>query len=128
MRTKALLIIVLTSILMLALTSCKPIVNWHLKAFEKSVNKLEQNYKDLTPNQLERAVGKCDIQLEWLVDHKDNFTINQRKKFRELKIRYYWLLHYSISGIDLSEEYESVVGYIKDIIDELKESVDELLP
>ena len=107
MKTKVLLIAVFAGLFMLTSTSCKQIVDMQLSAFEKSIDKLEQNYKDLTPTQLDNAINACEVILGQLEDHKEDFTIHQRKQFRKLNLRYYWLLvkitgNYYISKIDFS--------------------------
>ena len=133
MKTKVFLIAFFAGLFMLTFTSCKQIVDMRLSSLEKSIDKLEKNYKDLTPTQLDNAINACEVKIEWLEDHKENFTSNQRKQFRKLNLRYYWLLvripgHKSIGEIDFSEEYESVLDNIQDFVDELKDTVDEVMP
>ncbi len=121
MKIKTLLIAFAASLFVLALTSCNRI-DAQLTAFEKSIEKLENNYKDLSPRALEKAVASLQTRFEKLEDLVDeDMTINQKSRFRDLKIQYYKLLlkikwHTALSDVYESSEGQSVVDYILELL------------
>lgn len=122
MKTKTLLIAFVACLCVQVFTSCTRLIDARLTTFEKSINKLEANYKDLSPRALEKALSALQTQLEELEKHEDeDMTINQKKRFRDLKIQYYKLLlkikwHTAISDVYESGEGQSVVEYILELL------------
>ena len=120
MKIKTLLITFVASLFVLALTSCNRI-DAQLTAFEKSIEKLENNYKDLSPRALEKALSSLQTRFEKLEDLDKDMTINQKKRFRNLKIQYYKLLlkikwHTALSDVYESSEGQDVVDYILELL------------
>lgn len=121
MKIKTLLIAFVACLFVLALTSCNRI-DAKLTAFEKSINKLENNFKDLSPRALEKAVSSLQTRKEKLDELVDkDMTINQKSRFRDLKIQYYELLikikwHTALSDVYESNEGQSVVDYILELL------------
>ena len=120
MKSKTLLIAFVACLFVLALTSCNRI-DAQLTAFEKSIEKLENNYKDLSPRALEKALSSLQTRFEKLEDLDKDMTINQKKRFRNLKIQYYKLLlkikwHTALSDVYESSEGQDVVDYILELL------------
>ena len=120
MKIKTLLIAFVACLFVLALTSCNRI-DAQLTAFEKSIEKLENNYKDLSPRALEKALSSLQTRFEKLEDLDKDMTINQKKRFRNLKIQYYKLLlkikwHTALSDVYESSEGQDVVDYILELL------------
>lgn len=121
MKTKTLLIAFVACLFVHVLTSCTKFIDAQLTAFEKSINKLETNYKDLSPQSLEKAVSLLQSQFEELENIKDTeMTINQKKRFRKLKVNYFTLLvkiktHVSLSNVFDSRDGKSVIDYLDEL-------------
>lgn len=130
MKTKVFLIAFFAGLFMLTCISCKQIVDMRLSAFEKSIDKLEEKYKDLTPSELEKAINLCEKQLELLTDSDQELTPNQKKRIANLTGRYHRLLLkielYTLANeIFDTTEGESVLEYIKGLL--LSNNVREIL-
>lgn len=121
MKIKTLLIAFVACLFVLALTSCNRI-DAKLTAFEKSVNKLENNYKDLSPKALEKAVKSCQKRYEELEKlEKTDMSINQSDRFRDIAKHYAWLLikiNWYTIGSDKynSSEGKSVIEYLLELL------------
>ena len=120
----------LVCIFVLALASCAKITDAQITAFEKSIDKLEEKYKDLTPSELEKAINLCEKQLELLTDSDRELTPNQKKRIANLTGRYHRLLLkielYTLANeIFDTTEGESVLEYIRGLL--LGNNVKEIL-
>ena len=89
MKTKHLVIALVACLFALAMSSCTRITDAEITALEKSIEKLEKNYKDLTPSQLEKAVTLCQDQMDRLEEKE--LTSNQRKRLNKLDRRLFVL-------------------------------------
>lgn len=121
MNPKSLSIKILVSLFVLALASCGKIIDVQINAFEKSIDKLEEKYKDLTPNELQKAIDVCEKQLELLEDKKQDCTKEQQKRVAKLKGRYHKLLlkielYTALNDLFDTTEGESVLEYIRGLL------------
>lgn len=113
----------------LLFASCSRIADGQLAAFEKSITKLEQNYKDLTPDQLERSINLCEKQLDKL-NENTKLTKAQQKKLSNLTGRYHKVLikikaYLLINELFDTTEVESLIEYIGGLLGDL--DIDGLL-
>lgn len=108
----------LIMLLALTLTSCRVTTDAQIAAFEKSVSLLEENYKDLTPNELKKALELCEKQYNALADNKQNFTANQKSRLSNAVGHYHRLLlkidFYSLTN-DVFDD-ESLLEYLKGLL------------
>lgn len=130
MKTKLLSITLLASLVVLALASCGRLTDAQITTFEKSIDKLEEKYKELTPGELEKAINLCEKQLELLTDSDREFTKEQNNRIANLTGRYHRLLlkieiYTKANEIFESSEGESVLEYIRGLL--LGNNVKEIL-
>lgn len=120
MKTRKQLLVLLSCVVMLAAVSCqnteKNIVELKIKAFEKSIEKLENNYKDMSGVQLEEAIEKCEIQKENLAQNKDNCSINQKKAIKDLSWRYRKILVKIMLHAKAVDGLDQFVAYLEELI------------
>lgn len=72
------------------ITSCSKVTDIQITTLEKSIEKLENNYRDMTSKELDAAKELIDKQIDKLDEKKDNgdLTKNQSQQLFELKARY----------------------------------------
>jgi len=121
MKTKYIVIAFVACIFALAMSSCSRITDAQITAFEKSIDKLEQKYKDLTPSELQKGIDVCEKQLEMLEGSDRDYTKEQTKRIANLKGRYQRLLLkielYTLANeIFDTTEGESVLEYIRGLL------------
>lgn len=88
MKSKSLLIILLSGFFMLTMVSCgKKLTDAKIKFIEKTVTHLEENYGDMTDSDFESAYDKCEKRIAELTDSDSELTKNQKKTVRELSWR-----------------------------------------
>ena len=77
-------------VLTMALSSCKQTNEARLASLENSIERLENNYREMTEKEWETAVIAIDEQIEQFDELKDKgvLTKDQRQKLFELKARY----------------------------------------
>lgn len=124
--------ILFVSILLLLgglLVSCSKVNDMRLDTLKKSIEKLEQNYKDYSPEKLMREIEQCEIQFEKLDQDKDKLSINQKQqlsnldsKFNKVLIKIGWDIYRN----GLSDEYRKVIEYIKDLLKKRWSFTDDL--
>lgn len=85
MKIKTLLIAFVACLFVQVFTSCTRITDAQISSLEKSIEKLEKNYKDLTKSQLEKTVMSCQSRLERL--REKELTINQKERLNKLDWR-----------------------------------------
>lgn len=120
-ENKSSLLVFLACCLLLCLSSCSRITDAQITAFEKSIDKLEQKYKDLTPSELQKGIDVCEKQLEMLEGSDRDYTKEQTKRIANLKGRYQRLLLkielYTLANeIFDTTEGESVLEYIRGLL------------
>ena len=121
MKTKALLISVLAALLLLAVTSCSKVIDAQLTALEKSIDKLEEKYKDMTPEEVEKAIDLVEKQFDALEEREDDMTKEQEKRFANLEGRYTKVLlkielYLMVNDLFDGSEVEPVIEYIKGLL------------
>lgn len=126
---KRLSIIVFAVLLAGGVNSCTKTYDIRLNTLEKSLNNLEQNYKDYSPEKLKREMQKCENQFEKFDQDKDKLTMNQRqqlskldRKFNKILIKIGW----NLIKNELSDKYREVLEYIKDLLKERWDFTDDL--
>lgn len=126
---KRLSIIVFAVLLAGGGNSCTKTYDIRINTLEKSLNNLEQNYKDYSPEKLKREMQKCENQFEKLDQDKDKLTMNQRqqlskldRKFNKILIKIGW----NLIKNELSDKYREVLEYIKDLLKERWDFTDDL--
>ena len=121
MKFKLLIFSLIAGLTGLLVVSCgRMIANTQITAFEKSIDTLEETYKNLTPEELKMAIEVCENQLKLINNSDYNYTITQRKKIAGLKGRYHRLL-VKIELFLIEDEVFGVSGgevlqYIKGLI------------
>ena len=101
--------------------SCSKVTDAQIATFEKSIEKLNESYKDLTPRELEKAINLCEKQLELLTDTDRELTPNQQKRIANLTGRYHRLLieielYTTANEIFGSNEGESALEYLHGLL------------
>lgn len=121
MKTKTLLLSIFACLFVLALTSCNKVIDVQIAALEKSIDKLDDEYKNMTPNEIEKAINVVEKQIDALEERKDDMTKEQGKKFANLQGRYTKLLvkielYLMVDNIFEGSEVEKVIEYIKGLL------------
>lgn len=121
MKTKTLLLSIFACLFVLALTSCNKVIDVQIAALEKSIDKLDDEYKNMTPNEIEKAINVVEKQIDVLEERKDDMTREQGKKFANLQGRYTKLLvkielYLMVDNIFEGSEVEKVIEYIKGLL------------
>ena len=127
--TRRLFIIVFAVLLAGSFCSCSKTYDIRINTLGKSLNNLEQNYKDYSPKKLKREIEKCENQFDKLDRDKDNLTMNQRqqlskldRKFNKILINIVW----NLIKNELSDKYREVLEYVKDLLKERWDFTDDL--
>lgn len=121
MKTKTLLLAFFACLFVLALTSCNKVIDVQIAALEKSIDKLDDEYKNMTPNEIEKAINVVEKQIDALEERKDDMTREQGKKFANQQGRYTKLLvkielYLMVDNIFEGSEVEKVIEYIKGLL------------
>ena len=121
MRTKTILVSIFACLFVLALTSCGKVIDVQIAALEKSIDKLDEEYKDMTPNEIKKAIDLIEKQIDALEEREDDMTKEQRKEFSNLNGRYTKLLvkiqlYLWAQELFDTEEVESTIEYIKGLL------------
>jgi uncharacterized protein Yka (UPF0111/DUF47 family) len=121
MKTKTLLLSIFACLFVLALTSCNKVIDVQIAALEKSIDKLDDEYKNMTPNEIEKAINVVEKQIDALEERKDDMTREQGKKFANLQGRYTKLLvkielYLMVDNIFEGSEVEKVIEYIRGLL------------
>ena len=112
------MVIIMAAFLGMSLSSCRFTVDTQIDAFEESIELLDENYKDLTPAELEKALNLCEKQLSALQNSEVEFTPNQKERISNLTGRYHRLLlkiEFYMMTHDLFDG-EDVIEYLKGLI------------
>ena len=99
--------------------SCSKVNDIRLNTLEKSLNRLEKNYKNYSPEKLKSEVEECEFRFDKLDQDKDKLSIAQKQRLKELKREYRGIL-FNISKdliiSDFSGTFKEVIELIKDIL------------
>lgn len=121
MKTKVLILSFIAIVFMVASTSCGKVIDVQIAALEKSIDKLDEEYKDMTPNEIKKAIDLIEKQIDALEEREDDMTKEQRKEFSNLNGRYTKLLvkiqlYLWAQELFDTEEVESTIEYIKGLL------------
>lgn len=105
----------------LAMSSCNKVIDVQIAAVEKSLDKLEEDYKDMTPKEIENALDLIETQFDALEGREDDMTKEQQKTVANLNGRYTKLLvkvqlYLLVNDIFDTAEVESTIEYIKGLL------------
>lgn len=70
------------------ITSCTKVTDLKISSLEKSIDKLEQNYKDMSATEIESAIENCQKQFDALNEEVDKLTKEQMNKINNLEGRF----------------------------------------
>jgi len=121
MKAKVLVLSFVAIVFMVASTSCGKVIDVQIAALEKSIDKLDEEYKDMTPNEIKKAIDLIEKQIDALEEREDDMTKEQRKEFSNLNGRYTKLLvkiqlYLWAQELFDTEEVESTIEYIKGLL------------
>lgn len=121
MKTKALFVSMIACLFVLAMSSCNKVIDVQIAAVEKSLDKLEEDYKDMTPKEIENALDLIETQFDALEGREDDMTKEQQKTVANLNGRYTKLLvkvqlYLLVNDIFDTAEVESTIEYIKGLL------------
>jgi len=108
-------------LIILTFSACSIILNGKIDAFENSIAKLDSGYKEMNTEELERAIGVCEKQLEYLNDETKKFSNEQKKRIANLKGKYDKILvkieiYLKMNDLFDVSEIDSTIQYIKGIL------------
>jgi uncharacterized protein YeaO (DUF488 family) len=116
---KKLLLFVMAFIFAGAFSSCTKINDARLNSLEKSIEKLDQNYKDYTPEKLQKQIEHCEKKFEEFDQDDVKLSDSQRYRLSKLKGKYHRTLiiikMYSYTN-NSSDGWSDVVEYINGIL------------
>ena len=104
-----------------SLMSCSYIYDAKITALEKSIDKLDANYKKMTPEQIEEAIQNCNSQFDSLNENDSKLNKEQKKRIYNLKGRYDKMLiricaYLEFENLLDSTGVEYIIEYIKGLI------------
>lgn len=102
-------------------TSCSRVNDVKIAALEKSIDKLESEYKDMTASEIENTIDLCDKQLNGLLDNQSKLTKEQQKKVSNLEGRFHRVLlkvqlYLMVNDVLDETGVESLIEYIKGLL------------
>lgn len=104
-------------------TSCSKVYDTRIAALEKSIDKLEENYKDLSASEIENAIELCQKQLDALLELENDGKLNsdQKKKVSNLEGRFHRVLlkvqlYLMVNDVLDESGVQSVIEYIKGLL------------
>ena len=121
MKAKVLVLSFVAIVFMVASTSCGKVIDVQIAALEKSIDKLDEEYKNMTPNEIKKSIDLIEKQIDALEEREDDMTKEQRKEFSNLNGRYTKLLvkiqlYLWAQELFDTEEVESTIEYIKGLL------------
>lgn len=121
MKTKTILASIFACLFVLALTSCNKVIDVQIAALEKSIDKLDNNYKEMSTDEIKTAIDLIEKQFDALDERKDDMTSEQKNKVSNLNGRYTKLLlkiQLYLAVQDLFEDtgVAELIEYIKGLL------------
>ena len=116
---KKVFLCVIALLLVGGFVSCSKMMDMRLTELEKSIEKLEQNYKEWSPEKVQKQIESCENQLDELSQNEGKLTESQRQRMANLKGQYHrLLLEIKISTLkqDITEEGAEALEYIKGLL------------
>lgn len=115
-RIKQLMQVLFVAVL---LTSCNQINDLRISSLESSIDHLESNYKELSPEKLQQEIEDCEKKMNDISKDSRRFTDSQKRRISSLKGRYHRVLFeikvYVLAN-SMTEEGRRVLEYIKGLI------------
>ena len=104
-------------------TSCSRINDLKIDALEKSIDKLEEKYKDLSASEIENAIELCQKQLDALLELGDDgkLSMEQKKTVSNLEGRFHRVLlkvqlYLMVNDVLDESGAQSLIEYIKGLL------------
>ena len=104
-------------------TSCSKVYDTQIAALEKSIDKLEEKYKDISASEIQNAIELCQKQLDALheLDNDGKLSPEQKKKVSNLEGRFHRVLikvQLYVMVNDFFEEtgVQELIEYIKGLL------------
>ena len=104
-------------------TSCSRINDLKIDALEKSIDKLEEKYKDLSASEIENAIELCQKQLDALLELGDDgkLSMEQKKTVSNLEGRFHRVLlkvqlYLMVNDVLDESGVQSLIEYIKGLL------------
>lgn len=116
---KKVFLCVIALLLVGGFVSCSKMMDMRLTELEKSIEKLEQNYKEWSPEKVQKQIESCEKQLDELSQNEGKLTESQRQRMANLKGQYHrLLLEIKIFTLkhDITEEGTQALEYIKGLL------------
>jgi len=101
------------------MSSCTLVYDYKISEFENSIEKLDANYKEYSPEKLRKEIENCEKQLEQLSRDNSRYTETQKHRISNLKGKYHRLLFeiklYAI-GKAVTDEGRTFIEYLKGLL------------
>lgn len=104
-------------------TSCSKVYDTRIAALEKSIDKLEEKYKDLSASEIENAIELCQKQLDALQElgNDGKLSSEQKKKVSNLEGRFHRVLlkvqlYVMVNDVLDESGVQSLIEYIKGLL------------
>ncbi len=88
MKTKTLVLSFFACLFVLALTSCNKVIDVQIAAVEKSIDKLDENYKEMSTDDIKNTIELIEKQFNALDERKEDMSSEQKSKLSNLHGRY----------------------------------------
>ena len=103
--------------------SCSRVNDIKISALEKSIDKLENDYKDMTASEIENAIELCQKQLDALQElgNDGKLSSEQKKKVSNLEGRFHRVLlkvqlYVMVNDVLDESGVQSLIEYIKGLL------------
>lgn len=119
MLGRKVLLCVLSFLFVGVFVSCSKVNDIRLTALEKSIERLEQNYKDYSPEKLQKEINLCEKQFDALYQKEDSLSDAQQKRLANVKGKYHRvLLEIKLWSLTqtITEEGAEAIEYIKGLL------------
>lgn len=103
------------------ITSCSKVIDLKISSLEKSIDKLEEKYKDMSATEIEDAIQDCQDQFDSLLEKEDKLNKEQINKISNLQGRFDRLLakieiYLMVNEFIEDSGVEPVIEYIKGLL------------
>ena len=101
--------------------SCSRVTDAKIAALEKSIDKLEDSYKDMTPKEIENTIELCDKQIKALHEKEEKLTSEQKNRIANLEGRFDRVLlkvelYLMVNDVLDESGVQSTIEYIKGLL------------
>jgi len=88
MKTKVLILSFIAIVFMVASTSCGKVIDVQIAALEKSIDKLDEKYKEMSTEDIKTSIELIEKQFNALDERKEDMSSEQKSKLSNLHGRY----------------------------------------